>query len=454
MSELPFFYNRVSPTTWVHLSSLLTIAIFFKFSRLWSIRNLDLIALILVAPGLLAAQYGHVIHSVPTEQAGYLWLFAATLWFLVRTLLDPMMVRRPLLEPNLSVGGLAFLGIALFVFLMANVLTGLPAPEEHPVVAMATGEQNVAAEDPGGAQDPSAESGSDAVVDPGISTEARSPNADPKADPTGKPSTIVALEPMDLQRTSPDLDPPAGARKRCPPACGDQRSGTHRAARAGLSAAICGSQHHHAENGAARRRAAPRRRSAAAAGEKIPRSAADAHRTGAAAFVGRGRIGADWVSAFRQCEDGHCGRSALFDDSLHGPIHRLHSACVAGGAVGLGAADVSPADVVGTVHGLGLRVVVLSAVFAPLVDQLLLATGIVAIPRRVAADVGRVGRGVGTLGTGSRGILGRRAADIRLDCAANAAREFRRILERSRWRSWTPSIGCRFWRRLSPSRRR
>src|SRR5580698_2443976 len=109
MSELPFFYNRVSPATWVHLSSLLTIAIFFKFSRLWSVRNLDLIALILVAPGLLAAQYGHTIHSVPIEQAGYLWLFAATLWFLVRALIDPMMVRRPLLEPNLSVGGLTFL---------------------------------------------------------------------------------------------------------------------------------------------------------------------------------------------------------------------------------------------------------------------------------------------------------------------------------------------------------
>ncbi len=33
------------------------------------------------------------------------------------------MVRRPLLEPNLSAGGLAFLGLALFVFLMTNVLT-------------------------------------------------------------------------------------------------------------------------------------------------------------------------------------------------------------------------------------------------------------------------------------------------------------------------------------------
>jgi hypothetical protein len=38
------------------------------------------------------------------------------------------MVRRPLLEPNLTVGGLTFLGVSLFVFLMANVVTGTPDP--------------------------------------------------------------------------------------------------------------------------------------------------------------------------------------------------------------------------------------------------------------------------------------------------------------------------------------
>src|SRR5262249_25270667 len=41
-------------------------------------------------------------------------------------LLDASMVRRPLLEPNLSVGGLTFLGVSLCVFLMANVITGTP----------------------------------------------------------------------------------------------------------------------------------------------------------------------------------------------------------------------------------------------------------------------------------------------------------------------------------------
>ncbi len=126
MNEFPFFYNKVSPTTWVHFSSLLTIALFFKFSRLWSVRNLDLIGLILIAPGLLAVQYGSATHRESIEQFGYIWLFATAALFLIRMLLDPMMVRRPLLEPNLSGGGLTFLGVSLFFFLMANVLIGAP----------------------------------------------------------------------------------------------------------------------------------------------------------------------------------------------------------------------------------------------------------------------------------------------------------------------------------------
>src|SRR6266699_1187455 len=150
MSEFPFFYNRVSPTTWIHLSSLLTIAVFFKFSRFWSIRNLDLICLIAIAPGLLAVQYGHWVNvrtSDPAiEQAGYIWMFAGSLLLLVRMLIDPMMVRRPLLEPNLSAGGLTFLGISLFFFLMANVLTGNPAPEDRAAPVAAAGLDSAQAE--------------------------------------------------------------------------------------------------------------------------------------------------------------------------------------------------------------------------------------------------------------------------------------------------------------------
>ena len=52
---------------------------------------------------------------------GYAWLFGVGGFFVVRLLLDPLMVRRPLLEPNLSASGLTFACVALLVFLMANV---------------------------------------------------------------------------------------------------------------------------------------------------------------------------------------------------------------------------------------------------------------------------------------------------------------------------------------------
>jgi hypothetical protein len=47
------------------------------------------------------------------------------------------MVRRPLLEPNLTTGGLVFLGIALLVFLLANVITKRPQADDVAVAAAA-----------------------------------------------------------------------------------------------------------------------------------------------------------------------------------------------------------------------------------------------------------------------------------------------------------------------------
>ena len=106
----------MNPTTWVYLSSLLIVGIYFKFHRFWSVRNLDLLGLIALSPGLL-------LISRHIEPIGYVWLFIVGGCFLVRLLLDPWMVRRPLLEPNLSASGLTFSGAALMLFLVANVLT-------------------------------------------------------------------------------------------------------------------------------------------------------------------------------------------------------------------------------------------------------------------------------------------------------------------------------------------
>ena len=170
MGRFLFQYHAVSPTTWAYLSTLLMIGLFFKFNRLWSVRNLDLLLLSLLAPGLLLVHVGQVkrnpvsmpavapagtssttgdptvlaIADDPTidrsadrdakhfaalqarggqlERAGYLWLFATGVMWLVRMLADTRLTRRPLLSPNLSVGGMAFIGVALFVFLSGNVI--------------------------------------------------------------------------------------------------------------------------------------------------------------------------------------------------------------------------------------------------------------------------------------------------------------------------------------------
>ena len=130
MSEILFHYYRVNPTTWFYLASLLSIAVFFKFNRVWSVRNFDLAGLILFAPGLLAVEYGGFKANLDAQQLGFVWLFAVTGLFTIRMLCDSLMVRRPLLEPNLSSGGLVFLGLSLLVFLLANVLTTRPERDD------------------------------------------------------------------------------------------------------------------------------------------------------------------------------------------------------------------------------------------------------------------------------------------------------------------------------------
>src|SRR5262245_33023199 len=124
MSEILFHYRKIDPTTWAYLSSLLMICVFFKFNRFWSVRNLDLVLLILFAPGLLRVNQSRQARSVVVVEAaasaragsatlsaaipltaaevalrseklrhdeylGYLWLFVVSAVWLVRMLLDP-----------------------------------------------------------------------------------------------------------------------------------------------------------------------------------------------------------------------------------------------------------------------------------------------------------------------------------------------------------------------------
>src|ERR1700733_1573808 len=49
-------FNLPNATTWFYFSFLLAMALFFKFSRLLSVRNWDVIFLFLLTPGLLLIQ--------------------------------------------------------------------------------------------------------------------------------------------------------------------------------------------------------------------------------------------------------------------------------------------------------------------------------------------------------------------------------------------------------------
>jgi hypothetical protein len=104
----------LNAATCFYLAVVLAVALFFKFNRLLSVRNLDILTLFAVMPGFLL-----LIESNGRSWWGYLWLMGGSVYFLVRCLLDLVLERRPALSPNLSFGGLMWLAGALAVGLVA-----------------------------------------------------------------------------------------------------------------------------------------------------------------------------------------------------------------------------------------------------------------------------------------------------------------------------------------------
>ncbi len=218
MSHLLLYYQRPEPATWVFLSSFLLLSIYFVFHRFFCIRNLDILLLLLLAPGLMmvyegrrmqlahtsgiaseelaaaapaddadssnrfvantqsgegvnvdarpplaasvtvadlplaqtaatnlaidvagavdkkgypAVQQSSRVAAASLEFYGFIALLFACLLLMIRMLIDPALVRRPLLIPNLSIGGLSFIGVSLFLFLMANVITSSPLEQRE-----------------------------------------------------------------------------------------------------------------------------------------------------------------------------------------------------------------------------------------------------------------------------------------------------------------------------------
>ncbi len=169
MSQFLFYYIRPEPPTWVFLSSFLVVGLFVMFHRFWSMRNLDILLILAFTPGLMMVYEGRnlalnaeraqpigerslsseaavvpsgsepdeVVDGGPLASArgwrpetllywGFCWLLICAGLIVIRMLLDTAIVRRPLLDPNLSSGGMVFLGASLLLFLMANVATSTP----------------------------------------------------------------------------------------------------------------------------------------------------------------------------------------------------------------------------------------------------------------------------------------------------------------------------------------
>ena len=74
----------LEPEVWLFLSLLGCVTLFFKFSRIWSVRNLDLLLLFVLVPGMM---------SITGDQtnppwSGFIWLFLGSAAWLLRCLLD------------------------------------------------------------------------------------------------------------------------------------------------------------------------------------------------------------------------------------------------------------------------------------------------------------------------------------------------------------------------------
>src|SRR6516164_1784936 len=145
-----FEFQLPNAATWFYFSFLLAVALFFKFSRLLTVRNWDVVSLFLLVPGLLLLQEANAKNQQSSHQGnggriapppanaklprtdplrslGYIWLVAGSGYFLFRCLLDLALIGRPALSPNLTSGGLIWFGGALFLGLV--YLAILP-PEE------------------------------------------------------------------------------------------------------------------------------------------------------------------------------------------------------------------------------------------------------------------------------------------------------------------------------------
>ena len=111
----------IGPEIWLFLSLWSCLTLYFKFSRVWSVRNLDLLLLFVLVPGLmtLVANGG----KGKQDWVPFVLLFIGSAFLLLRCLVDLGLSRRPLLEPNLNAAGLACLSVGILGLLLAETVS-------------------------------------------------------------------------------------------------------------------------------------------------------------------------------------------------------------------------------------------------------------------------------------------------------------------------------------------
>jgi hypothetical protein len=136
--------NLPNAPTWFYFSALLAVALFFKFTRLLSVRNWDVLTLYLLVPGLVLLE-----DKSARPVWAYLWLVGASGYYFLRCLIDLALVPRPALRPNLNLAGLAWLGGTLYISLIAvaanrtNVRADKAGPPNLAAAASEVGEKSL-----------------------------------------------------------------------------------------------------------------------------------------------------------------------------------------------------------------------------------------------------------------------------------------------------------------------
>lgn len=136
----PFFVN-VGSATWLLYVALLLVAIFFRFSRLISVRNLDLSLLVFLSTSLVVWSSTEPVENSVSAEPSLSWqgitVVVFSVLFILRLMFDEALTRRPRLEQNLNQAGLTFLCLLAFSILMIGVFVKDPPQQNFDTVEAA-----------------------------------------------------------------------------------------------------------------------------------------------------------------------------------------------------------------------------------------------------------------------------------------------------------------------------